>query len=123
LREGALTMLGSDNAKVLSYARSTRPGEAVVVVLNLDSQAQTVTIDLGSPGAGGHNAGVDGHKTGADGPDPGADAPSVRTLLTDAPSLAAVKSTRNLSVPPFATWIAAVSPPTHNGKDSAGSGD
>jgi alpha-glucosidase len=90
LRDGALRMLGGDNPKVLSYIRSTRSGGAAVVVLNLDSQAQSVTLELGSSGA---------------------NEPEVRTLLTDAPSLAAAKSTRNLSVPPFATWIAAVGAP------------
>jgi hypothetical protein len=87
-------MLDTGNAEVLSYLRSTRSGEAVIVALNFTARAQVVTLNLDRPGPVGRK--------------PAPDGPEVRTLLTDAPSLKSVTSTRSLTVPPFATWIAAV---------------
>jgi alpha-glucosidase len=94
LRAGDMTMLDTGNAEVLSYLRSTRRGEAVIVALNFTARAQVVTLNLDRPGPVGRK--------------PAPDGPEVRTLLTDAPSLKSVTSTRSLTVPPFATWIAAV---------------
>jgi alpha-glucosidase len=87
LRRGGMIMLDRDNPNVLSYVRTARAGSEVLVVLNLTAQAQSISLDLAGAGVAGH---------------------AVATLLTDAPSLQSVSSVNNLTVPPYATWIASV---------------
>ncbi|HWZ52239.1 MAG TPA: alpha-glucosidase [Granulicella sp.] len=88
LHDGAQTMLDRDNPSVLSYIRTTGPGQpAVVVALNFTAEPKTISLDLGGTGVAGKQ---------------------VKTLLTDAPSLASTTSLQNITLPPFACWIASV---------------
>jgi alpha-glucosidase len=88
LRDGEQVMLGKGNPAVLSYVRAGVGGSpAVVVALNFTGFKQTVSLD---PGA----AGITGS--------------TVKTLLTDAPSLNGATSLRGLKLPPFASWIGSV---------------
>jgi alpha-glucosidase len=88
LHDGALTMLDPSNPSVLSYIRTTGPGEpAVVVALNFTAEPKTISLDLSGTGVAGKQ---------------------VRTLLTDQPSLQSTTTLENITLPPFATWIASV---------------
>jgi alpha-glucosidase len=87
LHSGSMTMLDTANASVLSYVRSTGSGPAVVVAQNFTAQPQTITLDLAGTG-------VTGSK--------------VHTLLTDDASLQAAHSLKEITLPPFTSWIASV---------------
>jgi alpha-glucosidase len=88
LRDGALTMLDRTNPNVLSYLRKGPPGSSsVVVALNFTAQPQTVSLDLAGTGVGGN---------------------SVKTLLTNAPSLQSTSSLKQVQLPAFASWIGSV---------------
>jgi alpha-glucosidase len=88
LHDGALTMLDPSNPSVLSYIRTTAPGQpAVVVALNFTAEAQTVSLNLSGTGVAGKQ---------------------VKTLLTDQPSLQSTTTLENVTLPPFASWIASV---------------
>ncbi len=88
LREGALTMVDASDPNVLSYVRTTGAGQpAVVVAMNFTAEPRTISLDLKGTEATGK---------------------TVRTLLTDAPSLAGSSSLENITLPPFASWIAEV---------------
>ena len=88
LREGALTMLDRSNPNVLSYLRQGPAGSpSIVVSLNFTAQSQTVSLDLAGTGVSGA---------------------TVKTLLTDAPSLQSATSLKQIELPPFASWIASV---------------
>ena len=88
LHDGALTMLDRTNPNVLSYLRKGPPGSpSVVVALNFTAQSQTVSLDLAGIGLSGN---------------------SVKTLLTDAPSLQSATSLKQIELPPFASWIGSV---------------
>jgi alpha-glucosidase len=87
LRQGRMIMLDRTNPSVLSYVRAARSGAGVLVVLNLTAQPQSISLDLAGAGVAGH---------------------AVATLLTDAPSLQAASSVNDVTVPPYATWIASV---------------
>lgn len=88
LREGRQVMLDATNPSVLSYVREGVGGSpAIVVALNFTDRPQTVTFDPAK--AGVH-------------------ANSVSTLMTDAPSLEKTTSLRNLTLPPFASWVGSV---------------
>ena len=88
MHDGGLTMLNPSDTSVLSWLRSTGPGEpAVVVAMNFTAEPKTIALDLASTGVSGK---------------------SVKTLLTDSPSLNSASTLTNLTLPPFTTWIAQV---------------
>ena len=87
LREGTVVMLDPANPSVLSYARVTGDGGAVLVALNMSADPQSVSLDL--PGAGI----VPGR---------------VRTLLASPGTLSVIRSLRRIQLPPFAAWVASV---------------
>ena len=80
-------MLDEGNAAVFSFVRIGAAGDAVVVALNMSAAPQTISLDLANAGVG---------------------ATSVKTLLASDRALLAVNSTQSVSLPPFASWIAAV---------------
>lgn len=83
LRDGRLTMLDEHNPSVLSYLRAGPLGKpSVLVAVNCTGQPQTVTWDI--PG-----------KTAS-------------TLMTDAPGLGDKVSLKQLTLPPFASWVGSV---------------
>ncbi|MDE2295698.1 MAG: alpha-glucosidase [Gammaproteobacteria bacterium] len=84
LRDGSLRMLNPDDPNVLAYLRGGAD-DGIVVAMNCSAVAHTVTLHL--PGAAVASA-------------------PVETLLTNAPGLREVRSLRNLTLPPYATWIA-----------------
>jgi alpha-glucosidase len=87
LREGTMTMLDAANPDVLSYLRSTGSGAAVVVAMNCTGESKTITLDLS--GSGVHVS-------------------SVKTLAADDPSLKAITTLTDITLPPYASWIASV---------------
>ena len=89
LRSGKMVMLDRDNAAVFSYLRVSDDGQAVVVALNMSAVPQTISLDLDA--AGLRRA-------------------RVQTLLASDDSLLATRSAATLSLPPFASWVAAVAP-------------
>lgn len=84
LRDGALRMLNPDDPNVLAYLRGSAD-DGIVVAMNCSAVARTVSLRLRTAGAT---------------PVP------VETLLTNAPGLRDARSLRNLTLPPYATWIA-----------------
>jgi alpha-glucosidase len=88
LRDGKQVMIDKDNPSVLSYVRESVGGSpAVVVALNFTASAQTISLNAATAGAHGR---------------------TVKTLLTDAPSLRQTSSLSNITLPPFASWIGSV---------------
>ncbi len=88
MHDGGLTMIDATDPDVLSYLRAVAPGEpAVVVAMNFTASPKTVSLDLSATGAKGT---------------------AVKTLLTDSPSLMSTSTLTNVTLPPFATWIAEV---------------
>ncbi len=88
LHDGGIVMIDTSNPSVLSYVRTAPPGKpSVVVSLNMTAEPQTVSLDL-------TQAGVQGQE--------------VKTLLASDPAMAAVTSTKTITLPPFASWIASV---------------
>ncbi len=88
MHSGTLHMLDTANTNVLSYVRSTGAGQpAVVVALNFTAAPQTISLDLSGSGVVGKQ---------------------VKTLITDQPSLNATSSLQNVTLPPFASWVASV---------------
>ena len=88
LREGSLTMLDRSNPNVLSYVRKGPAGSpSVVVALNFTAQPQTISLNLAGSGVTGS---------------------TIKTLLTDDPSLESTTSLNHIVLPPFASWIASV---------------
>ncbi len=88
MHSGTLHMLDIANPNVLSYVRSTGAGQpAVIVALNFTAAPQTISLDLSGSGIAGKQ---------------------VRTLITDQPSLHATSSLQNVTLPPFASWVASV---------------
>lgn len=88
LRDGKQIMLDKTNPSVLSYVREGVGGNpAVVVALNFTSTQQTVTLDTEAAGISGK---------------------TVKTLLTDAPSLQQTNNLHNITLPPYASWIGSV---------------
>ena len=87
LRDGDITMLDKTNPSVLSWVR-TLPGKpSVVSAFNLSAQPKTISLDLSGTTA---------------------KATTVKTLLTDSPSLQGVSSLKEITLPPFSTWIGSV---------------
>jgi alpha-glucosidase len=88
LHDGGVVMLDRTNENVLSYVRTAPAGAAaVVVMLNMSGQPQTVSLDLSE-------AGVKGNR--------------VKTILTDEPSLQEASSLTNVTLPPFSSWVGSV---------------
>ena len=87
LHDGSITMLDNANPNVLSYIRSTGSGPDVIVAMNCTATPQTITLD---PSASGLTV------------------TTVKTLATDDVSLASTTSLKNITLPPFASWIASV---------------
>jgi alpha-glucosidase len=88
LHDGALAMLDASDPSVLSYVRTTGAGQpAVVVAMNFTAEPRTISLDLKGTEATGKR---------------------VRTLLTDAPSLEGTTGLEQITLPPFASWIASV---------------
>jgi alpha-glucosidase len=87
LRDGKQVMLDKSSPSVLSYVREGVGGNpAIVVALNFTAEQQTISLDREEGMAG---------KT-------------VKTLLTDAPSLKQTDSLRDITLPAYASWIGSV---------------
>ena len=87
LRDGKMKMLDESNPSVLSFVRQGAAGQpSVIVALNCTAQPQTISLDPKAAGVSGK---------------------SVKTLLTDAPSLAQADKL-SITLPPFASWVASV---------------
>jgi alpha-glucosidase len=87
LHSGTLTMLDTSNPDVLSYVRSTGSGPAIVVAINCTGEAKTITLDLSGAGVTGT---------------------TVKTLAADDDSLKSTSTLGNITLPPYASWIASV---------------
>lgn len=87
LHSGKMTMLDTTNPDVLSYVRSTGSGPAVVVALNCTAEPKTISLDLA-------NSGVTGK--------------TIKTLATDEESLKSTSTLTNITLPPYASWVASV---------------
>jgi alpha-glucosidase len=88
LRDGKMVMLDRNNPSVLSYIREGVAGRpAVVVALNFTAEPQIISLDL-TP------ANITGH--------------SVKTLITDAPSLKQTSSLSHITLPPYASWVGSI---------------
>ncbi len=80
VHSGAMTMLDTENAKVLSYSRKAADGKMVVVALNFSAEPQAVTLGVGK----------------------------VSTVMTDAPELKSVSSGGTMTLPGYAAWVGEV---------------
>jgi alpha-glucosidase len=88
LRDGAMVMLDESNPSVLSFVRKGEAGKpSVLTVVNTTGQEQAVSLDLQVAGANGS---------------------TIRTLLTDAKSLNGAPSLKNLTLPPYASWVGSI---------------
>jgi alpha-glucosidase len=87
LHDGKMTMLDTTNPDVLSYLCSNGSGTAVVVAMNFTSEPRTISLDLTSAGI-----------TGA----------TVKTLAADNTSLNSITTLKNVTLPPYASWVATV---------------
>ena len=86
LHYGNTVILNASDNDVLSYARTYR-GKIVVVAMNFTSSPKTISFDLSFAGL---------NRT------------MVHTLATDAASLEHSSSLKNITLPPYASWIASV---------------
>ncbi len=87
LRSGTMTMLDTSNPDVLSYVRSTGTGPAVVIAMNFTAEPKTLSLDLSSAGVTGT---------------------SIKTLAADDASLLSIGTLKNVTLPPYASWVASV---------------
>ncbi len=87
IRNGNVTMLDTSNPSVLSYVRTTDSGPAVVVATNFTATPQTVTLNLAGSGVNGS---------------------TVKTLAADDPSLKSISTLKNVTLPPYTSWVASV---------------
>jgi alpha-glucosidase len=87
LHSGDMTMLDTNNPDVLSYVRSTGSGPAVVVAMNFTSTPKTISLDLAGSGVTGM---------------------TVKTLAADDDSLKSISTLSNITLPPYASWVASV---------------
>jgi alpha-glucosidase len=87
LHSGTMTMLDTSNPDVLSYVRSTGSGPAVVVAMNFTASPKTITLDLSGSGVTGT---------------------TVKTLATDDDALKSISTLSNITLPPYASWVASV---------------
>ena len=85
LRAGRMLMLDPANTSVLSYARVSDSGTAVIVSLNMSPQPQQPALGLAE--AGLHGA-------------------QLHTLLSSPGTLPAVEAARAPTLPPYAAWVA-----------------
>jgi alpha-glucosidase len=83
---GDLTILDTHNDSVLTYLRSYH-GTVNLVAINLSSLQQSLTLNLSVAGVS---------------------STTVHTLATDAAPLESVSSIKNITLPPYASWIASV---------------
>jgi alpha-glucosidase len=87
LRDGKETMINPDDASVIAYARAAEAGKpAMLIAVNCTGQPHTMTLDAASAGITGK---------------------TVKTVLTDDPSLEHA-SGLTVTLPPFASWVATV---------------
>ena len=82
LRDGSMTMLDTTNMSVLSYLRKAEGSAAVVTSMNFTAEPKTISLDV--PGT------------------------KVKTLATDSPGLRSATSVKNVTLPPFSSWVASV---------------
>jgi len=87
LHSGSMTMLDTTNPDVLSYVRSTDSGPAVVVVMNFTAAPKTITLNLAGSGVTGT---------------------TVKTLAASDPTLTSISTLTDITLPPYASWIASV---------------
>lgn len=88
LRDGKMVMLDRNNPSVLSYVRESVAGSpAVVAALNFTAEPQTISLNLKEANISGTSA---------------------KTLITNAPSLEKTSSFSNITLPPYASWVASI---------------
>lgn len=87
LHSGSMTMLNTSNQQVLSYLRSDGKGSNVVVAMNFTATPQTITLNLSGTGVKGS---------------------SVKTLATTADALQHQTTLENITLPPYASYVASV---------------
>ena len=87
LREGRTVMLDRSNPHVLTYARVAPGGETILVSLNMSGQPQTISLGLAAAGVHGAH---------------------LKTLLASPEPVAATAADREVTLKPFAAWVAAV---------------
>jgi len=87
LHSGTMTMLDTSNPDVLSYVRSTDSGPAIVVAMNCTAEPKTITLNLSGSGVTGT---------------------TVKTLAADDEALKSTSTLSNITLPPYASWIASV---------------
>jgi alpha-glucosidase len=85
LRGGRMVMLDPGNASVLTYARISADGEAVIVALNMSPRPQTLSLELGQTGL---RAG------------------RLQTLLSSPGPLPDTLASHPQPLPPYAAWVA-----------------
>ena len=85
LRGGRMVMLDPGNASVLTYARISADGEAVIVSLNMSPRPQTLSLQLGQTGL---RAG------------------RLQTLLSSPGPLPDTLASHPQPLPPYAAWVA-----------------
>jgi alpha-glucosidase len=86
LRNGSMTMLDSGNSSVLAYLRSYGK-DFVVAIFNCSGMPQKVSIDTRAAGATGT---------------------TIKTLLTSDSALAKTTSLKEVTLAPYASWIASI---------------
>ena len=94
LRSGSMVLLDRANPHVLSYARVSVDGSALLVALNMSASAQTITLDLVAAGVGGER---------------------LLTLLSSPGVLPDATVGAPVLLPPYAAWLAAVRDHRHPG--------
>jgi alpha-glucosidase len=87
LRSGSMVMLDRDNPAVLSYARVSADGNAMIVSLNMSASAQTIHLDLAAAALGGER---------------------LVTLLSSPGALPDANVGAAVTLPAYASWLAAV---------------
>ena len=87
LHSGNMTMLDTSNPDVLSYVRSAGSGPAVVVAMNFTAEPKTIALNLTGSGVTGT---------------------TVKTLAADDPSLQSTSTLTNVTLPPYASWVASI---------------
>lgn len=85
VHSGAITMLDTSNANVLSYMRKGDGGRSVVVALNFTNQPQEVKLDGATLGSG-----------------------KVSTLMTDDAALKSTTKLGTMTLQPYGSWVGEV---------------
>jgi alpha-glucosidase len=86
LHNGSMKMLEAGSASVLAYLR-TSGANSVVAIFNCSGKPQTISIDPATAGAKGTK---------------------LKTLLTNDSSLATKMTLKNVTIGPYASWIASI---------------